>query len=136
MNARQWRASDRGTISAFVASIMLTLFVLAGLVLDGGLALAAKTRADGQAEAAARAGAQALDLTTYRANGTIRLIPTQAISNARAHLAAQSAIGTVTVFNDTITVTVTTDQPTQLLGLIGISHLSVQGQGSARPRQE
>jgi Flp pilus assembly protein TadG len=136
MNPCRWRTSERGTISAFVASIVLALLVLAGLVLDGGLALAAKIRADGQAEAVARAGAQAIDLTAYRTSGTIRLIPAQAITNARKHLAAQGITGTITVSNDTVTVTITIEQPTQLLGLIGISRLSVRGQGSARPQQE
>jgi Flp pilus assembly protein TadG len=136
MKRLHWWASDRGTVSAFVTTLVLALILLTGLVLDGGLALAAKIRADGQAEAAARAGAQALDLSAYRTDGTIRLIPDQAISNARAHLAAQGATGAITVTDDTVTVTVTATQPTQLLGLIGIANLSVHGQGSARPQQE
>nr|WP_208406420.1 hypothetical protein [Amycolatopsis granulosa] len=108
---------------------------LAGLSLDGGLALAAKVRANGQAESAARAGAQAIDLTAYRNNGTLRLVPAQAIARAQAHLAAEGAAGTVTISGDTVTVTVTGSQPTQLLGLIGISSLSVHGQGSAHPQR-
>lgn len=136
MTGRRWCASDRGTVSAFVASFVLALIVLAGLVLDGGIVLAAKIRADGQAEAAARAGAQALDLNAYRADGTITLIPAEAVSSATAHLAAQGVTGTVIVADDTVTVMVTTTQPTQLLGLIGISSLPVHGYGSARPLQE
>lgn len=140
MNAHSWWSSDRGMVSAFVVSFVLALLVLAGLVLDGGLALAAKIRADGQAEAAARAGAQALDLTAYRTDGTIRLIPEQANRNARAQLAAQGTTGAITVSTDsstdTVTVTVTTTQPIQLLGLIGIPSLPIHGHGSARPHQE
>lgn len=144
MNAHRWWHSDRGTVSAFVVSFVLALIVLAGLVLDGGLALAAKVRADGQAEAAARAGAQALNLTAYRTDGTIRLIPEQADSDARALLAAHGTPGAITGAitvsidsrTDTVTVTVTATQPTQLLGLIGIPSLSVHGHGSARPHQQ
>ncbi|QFZ24235.1 hypothetical protein EKG83_14285 [Saccharothrix syringae] len=107
---------------------------LAGLTLDGGSALAAKIRAGGQAEAAARAGAQAVDLAAYRADGTLRLVPAQAIADAGAHLAAQGVTGTVTVSGDTVTVTVTATRNTQLLGLLGIGSLQVHGRGSAHPQ--
>ncbi|TDV44163.1 pilus assembly protein TadG-related protein [Actinophytocola oryzae] len=136
MSARHWRTADRGTVTAFVATLLLALIVLTGLVLDSGLALATKIRADGQAEAAARAGAQALDLTAYRATGAITLVPDQAVHNAQAHLAAQGAMGTVAVAGDSVTVTITASQPTQLLGLIGITSLTVHGDGSARPQQD
>lgn len=132
--SRWWRA-DGGQASAFVVVFMTGVLALAGLTLDGGLALAAKVRATGQAEAAARAGAQAIDLTAYRTSGTVRLLPTQAGSNAQAHLAAENATGTVTVAGDTVTVTVTTTQPTQLLGLVGIGSLSVHGEASAHPQR-
>ncbi|NIH83744.1 hypothetical protein [Amycolatopsis granulosa] len=122
-------------MSAFVVVLISAILALAGLSLDGGLALAAKVRANGQAESAARAGAQAIDLTAYRNNGTLRLVPAQAIARAQAHLAAEGAAGTVTISGDTVTVTVTGSQPTQLLGLIGISSLSVHGQGSAHPQR-
>ncbi|MGH8922355.1 MAG: pilus assembly protein TadG-related protein, partial [Actinomycetes bacterium] len=57
-----WWARDEGRVSAFVVTVLVAILALAGLTLDGGLALADKVRANGQAEAAARAGAQALDL--------------------------------------------------------------------------
>lgn len=122
-------------MTAFIASIMVALLALTGLVLDGGSALAAKVRANGQAEAAARAGAQAIDLTTYRANNRLQLIPAQAVADAQNFLTSVSATGTVTVADNTVTVTVTTSQPTQLLGLVGISNLSVHGTGSALPQR-
>ncbi|MEV5301144.1 hypothetical protein [Amycolatopsis methanolica] len=129
-----WRA-DEGRVSAFVVVLVSAILALAGLTLDGGLALAAKVRANGQAESAARAGAQAIDLAAYRNSGTLRLVPAQAIARAQAHLTAEGAVGAVTISGDTVTVTVTGSQPTQLLGLIGISSLSVHGQGSAHPQR-
>ncbi len=122
-------------MTAFVIVLTTGILALAGLTLDGGLALAAKVRANGQAEAAARAGAQAIDLAAYRGGGTLRLVPVQAVAKAQAHLAAEGATGTVTVSGDTVTVVVTTSQPTQLLGLVGIGSLSVHGQGSAHPQR-
>ncbi len=131
---RWWRA-DEGRVTAFVLTLTVGILALAGLALDGGLALAAKVRANGQAEAAARAGAQAIDLIAYRGNGTLQLVPAQAVAGAQAHLAAEGVSGTVTVSGDTVTVTVTASQTTQLLGLVGIGSLHVHGQGSAHPQR-
>ena len=130
------KAGDDGAVSAFVVVLLVGLLVLAGLVLDGGLALGAKVRASGQAEAAARAGAQAIDLATYRATGAVRLLPAEAAAAAQGYLATVGAAGTVTVSSDTVTVTVTASQNTQLLGLAGISSLSVHGTGSAQPQTD
>ncbi|XVS62059.1 hypothetical protein ACQPYE_27830 [Actinosynnema sp. CA-299493] len=122
-------------MTAFVVVLTTGILALAGLTLDGGLALAAKVRANGQAEAAARAGAQAIDLTAYRATGTVHLVPAHAVAAAQTHLAIEGATGTVTVSGDTVTVTVTATRTTQLLGLVGIGSLSVHGQGSAHPQR-
>ena len=122
-------------MSAFVVTITLALLALAGLCLDGGLALAAKVKANGHAEAAARAGAQALDLAQYRHSGQLRLVPAQAAADARGYLGSVGASGTVTVSGNTVTVRVTASQPTQLLGLIGVSRLHVHGEASAQPRR-
>lgn len=129
-----WRA-DEGRVTAFVLVLTVGMLAMAGLALDGGLALAAKVRAGGQAEAAARAGAQAVDLAAYRTSGTVQLVPAQAVTYAQAHLAAEGAVGTVTVSGDTVTVTVTAIETTQLLGLVGISSLQVHGHGSAHPQR-
>ncbi len=130
-----WWHADEGGVTPFVVVLAVGILALAGLALDSGLALAAKVRANGQAEAAARAGAQAVDLAAYRGNGTLRLVPAQAIANAQAHLAAEGTTGTVTVSGDTVTVTVSASQATQLLGLVGIGSLQVHGQGSAHPQR-
>jgi hypothetical protein len=63
---------DSGQITAMAVVMMAALFLLAGLVLDGGLTLAARERVLGLAQEAARAGAQAVDLAVYRQNGTLR----------------------------------------------------------------
>jgi Flp pilus assembly protein TadG len=117
----------------FVVTLLVAILVLAGLTLDGGLALAAKVRVNDQAESAARAGAQALDLGAYRATGIIRLVPAHAAAQARSYLATMGQTGTVTVAGDTVTVTVTTTHRTQLLTLVGIPTLAVHGSASAHP---
>lgn len=139
------RSDDSGRVTAFFVVLTTAVLLFAGLVLDGGLALAAKVRAIGAAQEAARAGAQAIDLGAYRTDGTLRLDPDRAAALARAYL-ADAAISrshatgggpdltvSVVVVGDTVTVTVAVSEPTQLLGLVGISSIRVSGTGSAHP---
>jgi hypothetical protein len=128
-----WWTGDEGHISAFVVTVLAAILALAGLTLDGGLALADKVRVNGQAEAAARAGAQALDLGAYRATGAVRLVPSQADVLARSYLHTVGQTGAVTVTGNTVTVTVTATHRTQLLALVGIPALTVHGTASAHP---
>jgi hypothetical protein len=123
-------------MTAFLVALTASILGLAGLVLDGGLALATKVQAAGAAEAAARAGAQAIDLNIYRLDNRLELAPNQAVSSARAHLSAADVDGKVTVSGNTVTVVVTTSQRTQLLGLVGISSITVQATGHASPHRD
>jgi hypothetical protein len=132
---RTWWRADEGRVTAFVVVLTIGILALAGLTLDGGLALSAKVKANGQAEAAARAGAQAIDLAAYRSTGTLQLVPVQAVADAQSYLATVGASGTVTISGDSVTVTVTASQTTQLLGMVGISSLTVHGTGSAHPQR-
>lgn len=122
-------------MTAFVVAMMAAILVLAGLTLDGGLALAAKIEANGRAESAARAGAQAVDLDTYRDDGRLTLDPDRAIAAAQDYLAAVGATGTVTATGNAVQVDVTAAHPTQLLGLAGITTLTVHGTGRAQPQR-
>ncbi|WP_414944882.1 hypothetical protein [Amycolatopsis sp. cmx-11-32] len=122
-------------MTAFVLALLIGLLALAGLSLDGGLALASKVRAGGQAESAARAGAQALDLATYRATGTVRIDPVRARDLAQQYLASIGATGTVQVAGDVVTVEVTAAYRTQLLSLVGINDIHTHGRGAAHPQR-
>ena len=132
---RRLREDQSGRVTAFVVIIVTAVLLFAGLVLDGGLALAAKVRALGEAQEAARAGAQEIDLTVYRANGALRLEPQQASAAARNYLAAAGHTGTVSVAGNTVNVTVTVNQSTQLLPLIGIGSITVTATGQAQPQR-
>jgi Flp pilus assembly protein TadG len=129
-----WRA-EQGQVSAFVLVLLIGLLAMAGLSLDGGLALASKVRAGGQAESAARAGAQALDLAAYRTTGTLRLDPAVARELAQRYLASIGAIGTVAVDGDTVTVEVTATYRTQLLSLVGVVDIHTHGHATAHPQR-
>ncbi|HEY3673050.1 MAG TPA: hypothetical protein VGN51_19080 [Acidimicrobiia bacterium] len=120
-------------MTAFVVIFTLALILLAGLVVDGGLTLAARVQAIDEAQAAARAGAQAINLATYRADGPLTLDPDQARQAALDYLATTGHDGTVDVHDNQVDVTVRITQPMQILGIAGIGSLSVTGHGSARP---
>ena len=127
--------TESGMVSAFVVIFTLALVLVAGLVLDGGLALAAKVQAIDDAQAAARAGAQAIDIPTYRASGQITLDPAQAIADAQHYLAAAGQVATVSVNGEQVTLTVTVIQATQILSLAGVSHLTETATGTATAEQ-
>ena len=122
-------------VTAFVVIFTLALLAMAGLVLDGGLTLAAKVRAIDDAQAAARAGAQAIDIPLYRATGQIALDPAQAVADAEHYLTASGQTGTVAVAGDQVTVTVRLTQPTQILSIVGVDTMGVSGTGTATAEQ-
>ena len=128
--------TDGGQVTAFTFIMVAALIMFAGLVLDGGLALAANVRALNEAQEAARSGAQALDLVTFRATGNVVLDPDQAVASARQYLAAtgnpDASSAPVTVAGDQVTVTVTRTQRMQILQVVGVHQITVDATATAR----
>lgn len=122
---------EEGMVTAFVVIFTFALLLLAGLVIDGGLTLAARVQAIDEAQAAARAGAQAVDIALFRSTGEVVLEAAQAKGDAESYLAATGHTGTVQVNGDEVDVTVSVTQPMQILGIGGIGNLTVTGRGSA-----
>lgn len=118
-------------ISAFVLAAMIGLMAVVGLALDPGEAFAAKIRAIGQADEAARAGAQQINLTVYRTTGALQLDPAAAQRAAQRYLAAEGVTGLATATTTEVTVTITTVYRTQLWQLIGVDSIPVHASGSA-----
>jgi Flp pilus assembly protein TadG len=123
---------ERGSVTPFIVVMITGLLLVIGLVSDGGAALNAKLRATDVAQEAARSGAQALNLATYRATGQVVLDPAQADAHATAYLAAAGVTGAVTVAGNQVTVTVHTTLATPLLSLGGLREITVTGSGTAR----
>lgn len=128
---RRAHVADRGTVTAFTIVWLAAALLLAGLVLDAGLAVSTKVNARAVANAAARAGARELDLAALRISGVIRIDQDKARSSAASWIARAGLRGTVTVTANTVTVSVTTSQPTQLLDLIGIRSIPVHATATA-----
>lgn len=122
---------DQGAVTAFTVVWLAAALLLAGLVLDAGLAVSTKVNARSVANAAARAGARELDVAALRTTGVIKLDPDKARAAALNWIARAAMPGTVTVTANTVTVTITTSQPTQLLKLAGIGSIPVHATATA-----
>lgn len=121
---------DRGSMSAFVVCLALAFLMLAGLSVDGGRLVAARTRAADLAENAARAGAQ--EIVDIRA-GVRRVDPVAARRTASAYLAAHGVDGSVTVAGNRVVVTVEITQRPTLLRLAGVTSRTVRATRSSEP---
>ena len=123
---------EAGQVTAIWAVLALALFVLGGLVYDGGQVLTARRQADNLARQAARAGAQALDENSVRAGAAV-LDPVAAEGAARAYLDRRHLVPTGVVVSDIdVTVSVALVQPTPLLALVGIESRTVAATATAR----
>jgi Flp pilus assembly protein TadG len=129
---------DRGAATIFVIGLSVMLFVLAGLVVDGGLAINARAEAADVAEQAARAGAQEINEDVLRGSGVVELSG-EAAATAETFLESTSfaaeggQITGITVNADEITVSVTRDYDTMLLSIINFDSFTVNSTATARP---
>jgi Flp pilus assembly protein TadG len=123
-----WAAAEaeRGAVMFWVIPVMLGVIAMAGLVVDGGTAIAARQHAADLAQQAARAGADALAPVSLHAAEPSQLTadPGAAMTAADKILAAGGVAGTVTVDGDAVTVSVTVHQQTQILSAFGLTAVS------------
>lgn len=124
---------DAGTASIILVLLAPALFGVAGLVVDGGRAINARQRAADQAEQAARAASDALDVSALRAGAPLVLDPLAARAAAERYLTAAGATGSVAVSGGTVRVTVAGTTPTAFLAVLGIGRINVTGTATARP---
>ncbi|MEW6474370.1 MAG: hypothetical protein AB1679_19125 [Actinomycetota bacterium] len=125
---------EQGSISIVALVLATALLGAAGLVVDGGTATAAAARASDIAQDAARAGAVAG--STPQPGGGVTLDSTTAREAAEGWLAREGidpSTARITIDRDAVTVVIHQQRPTALLRLVGIDHLTVDGNGAARP---
>lgn len=129
------RGEESGQVSAFLVVFVSALVLLAGLVVDGGVILAANRKVGAEAEAAAREGASVMDTSRYRAGGPLVLDPAGATRAAQDYIAGTGHSGSARVTGtDTVEVQVSFSQPLVILGIIGLGPVSIRGEGRARSR--
>jgi Flp pilus assembly protein TadG len=118
-------------LTAFVAVFCLTLFILVGLVVDAGRAVAARSAAMSEAEQAARAGAGQVSVESLR-SGEVAIDPASAIRVANDYLLSVGQLGgTTTVVGQMVTVHIATEDPTTILGIVGIDSIGISVTASA-----
>lgn len=122
---------ERGAVAIVMPILAVAMLSMAGLVVDGGAALAARGRATDVAQQAARAGADALAPGSLRRGqpDDLTVDPAAAAAAADRVLTAGSVIGQVSVVGDTVTVTAQVSRPTAMLSAIGVN--TVTGRGTA-----
>jgi Flp pilus assembly protein TadG len=131
---------SQGTVTLWLLGICLLLFALGGISLDLWRGFSDRRSLAATADAAALAGASAVDETQYRASGTVMLDAARAESRARAHIARQldrAALRAVSVHADAEAVTVVVDGEVgfTLLGLLQPGALEVRVTATATPRR-
>ncbi len=122
--------SDGGSITAFVALVLVALVALAGLVVDGGAAMSAHQAAADEAEQAARAGAGALSVDALR-SGSLVIDPEAAVESAEAFMSAAGHPGVAVVSAGAVNVSIHYRIPSSVLGIVGISSLPVSATATA-----
>ena len=121
---------EGGSFTVFVAVLTLALFSLIGLVIDGGRAVAAQSAATGEAEQAARLGADQISVQDIR-SGVVAIDPSGAMHAANEYLRAMGTAGAVSVVGQTVNVQIRTSEPTVVLGIIGIQKIGISASASA-----
>lgn len=124
--------AQQGSVTLWSVIVTLGLFMVIGLVVDGGAQLRATQKADQLARGAARAGAQQVTTASLRGKGAIEVDSAQANQAARAYIAASDAVVTgVSVSGSTVTVYTSVTFRPALLSMVGYGSISVRGEGSA-----
>ncbi|MEV0285151.1 MULTISPECIES: Tad domain-containing protein [unclassified Kribbella] len=132
------RTIGRGALSPAVAILAVMIFTLAGLVIDGGRQLGARSRAVGYAQEAARVGAASIQLNSAEAK-----IDTAKAATAIAGFCAQvssndpavTSCGPTRLTDEQVEIRVALDNKTTFLGLIGKTSLKASGIGTAHAEQ-
>ena len=88
---------ERGSVSVYVVIIAASLMLMAGLCVEGGRVLNARSTLADQAEQAARVGVQQLSMEKLRGSGVAATDPSAASSAARSYLARTGDAQTSTV---------------------------------------
>lgn len=133
-------ARERGTITLWLLGCCVMLLVLGGLGIDLGRGFSERRALQAAADAAALAGAGAIDEAEYRSSGRLLLVPALAEGRARDQLARQSdtaALRQVHVSADRehVEVVVDGDVDLSLVRLVAQEPMRVQVRATAAPRR-
>lgn len=128
--------TERGAVMFWVIPIMIGLIAMAGLIVDGGNAIAARQRAEDVSQQAARAGADALSPTALHDSDPGDLSADPGAARAAAQRVLDTAGVTLTnptvvISGDSVTVSVTVHEKTQILSAFGVDDISGSASSTA-----
>jgi Flp pilus assembly protein TadG len=127
-------AAEQGSVLITGLLLTVALLMVIGFAVDVGHAFLVKRQLASIADAAVLSGSQAIDLPALH-EGHLQLNPGQARAEAlHAVYANPSTTGQATASTGTVTVAVTRRVPTILLGLVGLSTLTITAHATAAPR--
>lgn len=123
---RPHRHEDTGSAALFMSLLTVALLAMAGLVIDGGAAIAARERAADLAEQAARAGADALIPESLRGPSPtgLQVDPAGARTAADRVLSLGGATGELTIDGLNVTVTAHVPRRAVILAAVGVNDLT------------
>jgi Flp pilus assembly protein TadG len=125
------REGETGSLTAFLAIFCVALFALVGLAVDGGRAVSARSAAFAEAQEAARVGAGQLSVGALR-SGDVEIDPVAAVRAAQSYLnSIGQRDGTTVVTDQTVTVHISSEEPTVILGIVGINRIVISVSASA-----
>jgi len=133
---RLWQrpAPERGSATIFVLGMSIVLMLCAGLVIDGGMGINTRMRVADDAEQAARAGANAVDVDQLRAGGELVVDPglarlyAQDFLQARGYDASQYSMS---VTANSVAIELRDVSDTTMLKLVGITEYPVTARATA-----
>jgi hypothetical protein len=131
-------SGERGSMSVFTVLFSVVVFLLAGLLVDGGAAINARLRAADVAEQAARAGADRIDVEHLRTTGRARLLGEREVCAraeeiVAAHDGDEIARGECSVRGTEVSVSVRVRWTAFFLGALGFSGSQMEGTATAAP---
>lgn len=136
--ARRHRPTgDRGAATAWALLLVVAGGLFSALVTDGGNAMAARVHTLDLAQQTARAGANQLDLDVLRGTGQLQLDPAAAETAATDYLNQAADVPTtavqITASPGLVTVTISRDEPTLLLRVVGMDTFAITVTADAEP---
>ena len=117
------RRDERGSATVFVIGFALILFLCAGLVIDGGLAINKRMRIADDAEQAARIGADSIDVNEFRRTETLvidKQLARQRIAGYMGALDYGAGNWTAEIRADGVEVQVRDESKTYILNIFNI----------------
>jgi len=128
---------EDGQVLVLAAIFMAALVAVAGLVADGGTVMVQRRDLQAVADAAAAAGAMAVDERAYRATGGTTVVLDPAAAEAAAIAVLMGEDGTdyaVRADASRVEVELSREATTSFLRAVGLTHVAIEARAVAAPR--